>query len=316
MGAGAGYWDLVDSLADSVVVAAQVRHAALNPAGENILHVTVVTKDYVRLALNWALSLERAFAAPAYLIGCLDKVACYDLAALGVGLPHILDLQNATAGGPAIVLGEPEWLDRSTQATARSVQALGRTGRFWWQRLSLVRMLLREVGPGGLVAMSDADAVWVRPPAAGSAWRHPTADLIASQGTFPADVYSAWGTTVCMGLAVWRSSSRTLALLAAVLDDLARTRDDQVSVNRLLVQLDTAWAPGALPRHGRTALGVPLEVVLIPTVEAPRECPPEAMSALQETAVAFHCLVPKAAADKETALQALALWLVPARDRV
>ena len=266
-------------------------------------------------------SLERGLSTSAYLVACLDAAACAEMTDLDARAPaptldgHVLRAADAVVRPPALTHGEPTWTTGAPPSEG-AAPPLSRIGELWWRRLALARQVLRALGPGRWLAMSDADVVWAGGDVPATLWARqlPTGadapDLVASQGTFPADVFRAWNATACMGLVLFRSSARVLAFLGAVLDEIHRTSDDQVAVNRLLHGLDTVWRPGpvdgALERVGETARGVPLSLGLLSLAAVPRLCTTAAQS--HASPLAYHCLTPRRAPDKEAALQALGLW--------
>jgi hypothetical protein len=87
---------------------------------------------------------------------------------------------------------------------------------------------------------SDVDAVWLRDPE--PFLQELQADLIVSQGTvWPPDVHRQFGFVVCCGFFKLRSTAVSRRLLAGLAQDVVRTGDDQVSLNRLLAGQSTRW---------------------------------------------------------------------------
>jgi len=114
----------------------------------------------------------------------------------------------------------------------------GDLGDLWVER---VRVFAALCAAGIDFIHSDVDAIWLRDP------RHAhlgatDVDLIASQGTvWPHDVHERFGFVLCCGLFLLRSSAASQQLIADLLSDVAMTRDDQVSLNRLLADRRITW---------------------------------------------------------------------------
>lgn len=102
--------------------------------------------------------------------------------------------------------------------------------------------ILRELCAHGIhVIHSDADAVWLRDPIPGFFSQHAD-DLVISQGTiWPEDCLRKQGFVLCCGLFYLRSSAATLTLMEELRKDMVNTRDDQVTLNRL-VSTSITWA--------------------------------------------------------------------------
>lgn len=114
----------------------------------------------------------------------------------------------------------------------------GSLGDLWVER---IRAFAALCDAGIDFIHSDVDALWLRDPRQ-AYLADSDADLIASQGTvWPADVHRQFGFVLCCGLFALRSSAASRQLLAELAADVALTRDDQVSLNRLLVKRRIAW---------------------------------------------------------------------------
>ena len=102
-------------------------------------------------------------------------------------------------------------------------------------------VLLELLEAGYNLVHSDADALWRKDPfddfIAGLG-----SDLIFSPGTYwPADVYREWGFVLCCGFFYAASNTRTRAFFAELTKAVRIDRDDQVSLNRLLLQRGLTW---------------------------------------------------------------------------
>lgn len=78
-------------------------------------------------------------------------------------------------------------------------------GQIMMARISVMRLLNLW---GFNVAMIDTDALLLKDP-----WelfdQHPHRDIVASMGRFPSELSSQWGTSLCVGVILIRSSSQT-----------------------------------------------------------------------------------------------------------
>jgi hypothetical protein len=114
----------------------------------------------------------------------------------------------------------------------------GDLGDLWVER---VRVFAALCAAGIDFIHSDVDAVWLRDPR-NTYFGSGDADLIASQGTvWPRDVHQRFGFVLCCGLFALRSSAASRQLLAELLPHVATTRDDQISLNRLLANRQMEW---------------------------------------------------------------------------
>lgn len=150
----------------------------------------------------------------------------------------------------------------------------------WKLRIQLFRVL---VDSGIDFIHSDADAVWLRDPIARYYTEQKDLDLIASQGTiWPPDVFTQWNFVLCCGFFVLRANERTEIFLRKLEVDVEITGDDQVSVNRLILQHDVTWniespyplqfqnAKILLSRKMIVGEGDGLRIGVIPFAEVPR----------------------------------------------
>lgn len=114
----------------------------------------------------------------------------------------------------------------------------GDLGDLWVAR---VRVFAALCAAGIDFIHSDVDAIWLRDPRQ-VYFGATDADLIASQGTvWPHDVHQRFGFVLCCGLFSLRSSAASRQLLAELLPHVTLTRDDQISLNRLLAERQVVW---------------------------------------------------------------------------
>jgi hypothetical protein len=165
-----------------------------------------------------------ADAAAAYLI---DNWLAHARAA-GVARVLLLALDGVVAARPAPPGG-----------AVVPVPFAGDLGDLWLRRLDVFAVL---AAAGIDFIHSDLDAVWLAD-ARPACFADPALDLVFSQGTFlPAEAHAAWGFVLCCGLFAVRAGPAAARFLAAVRARAAEERDDQVAVNRLLLEGGVAWA--------------------------------------------------------------------------
>lgn len=88
---------------------------------------------------------------------------------------------------------------------------------------------------------SDADAVWLRDPVP-EYFLGQKSELIISQGTiWPPFVLKVWSFVLCCGLFYVRSGPLTRTLFEDLLTDIRTSRDDQISMNKVLAERGIRW---------------------------------------------------------------------------
>ena len=110
-------------------------------------------------------------------------------------------------------------------------------GDLWVHRIHVINEFLEK---GIDVIHSDADAVWLKNPL--GYINEQDSDIVFSQGTFwPRDVHEKWGFVLCCGFFFIKSNSRTLQFMKDLKKRVELDKDDQVSVNRELLERDIEW---------------------------------------------------------------------------
>lgn len=171
----------------------------------NLLIVAFANTAYSEVLLNWLLALER-LGIRNHLVISLD--------------PEIHEFLSARS--IASVMSEIE----------------GGLSSLWVRRIEIFQILARH---GIDFVHSDVDAVWLKDPIP-RYFAPGTHDLIASQGTvWPHDIADTRRFVVCCGLFYMRASPRIERLLEEMRLDVQHTRDDQVSLNRLLESHAVRW---------------------------------------------------------------------------
>jgi Nucleotide-diphospho-sugar transferase len=108
----------------------------------------------------------------------------------------------------------------------------------WIHRTDVLLELLKA---GYDLVHSDADAFWIKNPLDEFIYDKDH-DLIFSPGTYwPQEVHRKWGFVLCCGFFYAQSNSKTLAFFEELAQAVRIDRDDQVSLNRLLLQRGLVW---------------------------------------------------------------------------
>jgi hypothetical protein len=179
--------------------------AARERAASGKVIIAFADSRYADVLMNWLVALA------------LQQVDNYLVIALDRDLHGLL-----TAHGIPCVLSELS----------------GDLGDLWVAR---IRVFAALCAAGIDFIHSDVDAIWLRDPRQ-AYFGDSDADLIASQGTiWPSDVHQRFGFVLCCGLFSLRSGAPSRQLLAELAADVAMTRDDQMSLNRLLARRRIVW---------------------------------------------------------------------------
>lgn len=115
----------------------------------------------------------------------------------------------------------------------------GDLNTLWIHRFKLIRI---AVMLGYHVIHSDIDAVWLKNPLATFFKSNTTFDMAFSQGTFwPEDVHKAWQFVLCCGFFYLKSNFAVLHFLKKLQLAIADLHDDQVALNRILLDMAVIW---------------------------------------------------------------------------
>jgi hypothetical protein len=171
---------------------------ALERKREDVLVVAFSDNRYRDVLLNWLVAVHR-LGISNYLIVSLDE--------------HIHDF--------LLQRGFPSFLS----------VLRGPLSNLWRLRLEVLRALCDH---DLTIVHSDIDAIWLRNPVP-EYFSGQSDHLVATQGTvWPEDVVRKQGFVLCCGLFSIRSSPGIRSLLDDIIEDVKRTGDDQVSLNRIL----------------------------------------------------------------------------------
>jgi hypothetical protein len=187
----------------------------------------------------------------------------------------------------------------------------------WWTRFKVAKQLLSR---GFEVILTDSDALWVRNPVpVFDAMR--TVDIVASVGRVFGHPF------FCMGLICLRPSNATMNVLAMVMSDGSKVRDDQQAMNQEMRKC-SAQDQGAYEKHAGRASGSKMvqnvvntsilgtfahggTYVRVPLRYFQRHC--DDMNEARRHGIVLHCLAPKSsqfAADKRVHMLSQGLWVL------
>jgi hypothetical protein len=231
-------------------------------------------------------------------------------------LCHLADLGIQGARVYCLDAKTMEWC-RARSVDAELLVWDGNFAGLWQRRLEVFNDLIAK---GTEFIHSDADAIWLRNPLApDSAARQPV-DLVFSQGTvWPPDVCRTWGFVLCCGWFWVKPTSSTQSFFRDLVRDVEVTRDDQVSVNRLLSGRGIRWENDGRADYaflykgnrvhcwlsalqGRTPDGS-LSVAMLPQHQYQR-----VPRTTDHAAVVKHFVSPKNCESKIVALRSWGLW--------
>lgn len=172
---------------------------------DNTIVIVFANQGYLPVLNNWLYAIDQ-LGVSNYLVVALDDKLYANMASRGI--PVLLRTCN-----PALE-------------------------SLWVHRLQVIQEILNV---GFNVLHSDADAVWLKNPLEKYIYNQPY-DLIFSQGSFwPLDVYKSWGFVLCCGFFFMSANSVILQWIETLVDRVKHDKDDQVSVNRLLLEKNIQW---------------------------------------------------------------------------
>lgn len=185
----------------------------------------------------------------------------------------------------------------------------------WETRVRVLKCLVNE---GYNVILSDADALWLGDPMEYINLVN-SSSVITSRGSHPHGIGTEWGSTMCMGFAMFRATGIAMNTFQDAMERIVlETGDDQVAVNQAALHLGVAWDEDSDMRYeqstgfGKGTIanlsgddGKPFEITLLPHNKFVRLCTHTPLS--NDTVVA-HCLHAKTANAKTNWMQKLTLW--------
>lgn len=264
--------------------------AWLPPRTDPAVVMQVVSKDYLDVEENFIrlMELNSAFTREHLYLMCMDDESV------------------------------PFFASRGIRCLPLSTLNLHSHDELWRLRVHVVSCLLQE---GHDVIMSDADALWLDDPM--KELGQPSvidSSIVASRGSYPFALGAKWGSTICMGFAMFRPNGAAMEAFHVAMERIVRvTGDDQVAVNEAALELGIVWDEGSDMRF-KTSVGFgkgqithltegdrPFTVTLLPHNKYTRICHETPISS--ETTVA-HCYTAKEANAKIDWMREANLWSV------
>ena len=263
--------------------------AWMPPRTDPAVIMQVLTETYVPVEKNFIALMEAnsGFSRENIYLMCLDEVSVEAVALMGIRCVPLVNHSH------------------------KSIKAL------WKLR---VKILFCLVEAGYSVMLSDSDALWLKDPMQDfDLPQVRDSNIVATRGSFPADLGDVWGSTVCMGFILLRPSVGMNTILVKMKQLVSKFQDDQRSINVALKELGVEWNPSTDMRYvlstdfgrGTVPVGDPeeggLNVTLLPHNRYTRRC--EKMAIGPDTTVA-HCYSAKTGPAKISWMQTNNLWLV------
>ena len=169
------------------------------------------------------------------------------------------------------------------------------------------------------VILSDSDALWLGDPVEYIDLSSSSSSVIASRGGYPRNIGSEWGSTMCMGFAMFRATGAAMDTFQDAMERIVlETGDDRIAVNQAALELGIVWNADSDMRYGKstgfgkgaiTGLsgddGESFEITLLPHNKFTRHC---AGTPITNETVVAHCFHRKAASAKTSWMQQLDLW--------
>jgi len=184
-----------------------ILHALPTSQVDEPLIVVFSDRTYLEVLLNWLIAVDR-LSIKNYLVVSLDQAIHEYL------------------------------LKRKVPTVLLQIDKRQGLGGLWVSRAEVFSLICNM---GIDFIHSDADAVLMRDPIV-DYFQGQERDLIVSQGTvWPPFVLQHWGFVLCCGLFQVRSNSLTKALLTDLLSDIRITGDDQISMNKVLMERNIQW---------------------------------------------------------------------------
>jgi len=187
-----------------------ITNEIINHSKNNEIIITFSSNSYLPILEIWLFYID-LYHVDNYCVIALDK-ELYALL-LKKGIPVVLMEMSVS-------------IDSSTK------------DHLWVERILLISQLLEK---GLNVLHSDADAFWVKDIRKYLLYRN--SDLIFSIAyALPKDVASLWGFILCCGFFKITSNARTRKFMKDFLQKCRYEGDDQIAINRLLMEKGVVWA--------------------------------------------------------------------------
>lgn len=198
--------------------------------------------------------------------------------------------------------------------------------KIWVLRFEVAKCLLNS---GHDVLMSDADAVWIHDPVDDFAsHEYRDSNIVGSRGTRPQALSDKWGSSICMGFALFRAGGNAMQVFLTVMGEFAkRLGDDQNAVNEALNELGVIWDPTSdmgFENSTRPGTGMihnitnvygdeeSFKVSLLPHSKYPRRCREHGHhSTISNITVVAHCLSNEKGEPMAAWMKEEDLWNLP-----
>lgn len=259
------------------------------PRTEPGIIMQVVTKGYLLVQENFIALLEAnsGFTRDNIFLMCLDRIAEREVAAMGI---RCVPMFGQWDGDLSFV---------------------------WKLRVKVLSCLVKA---GHSVVLTDSDALWLKDPQLDFELPEVRdSSIVASRGSFPNDLGTMWGATLCMGFILFRAGAGTERILAVMERLVHEVGDDQKAVNYAVKDLGIEWDPNTDMRYiestglGKGTIGgivegdAGLNVTLLPHDKYTRKCNEVPIG--PQTMVA-HCHSKKTGKSKTEWMRIAHLWVV------
>ena len=192
-----------------------------------------------------------------------------------------------------------------------------RFAKVWQLRVKILSCLLEA---GYDVIASDSDALWLNDPQLDFDMPEVRGSgIVSSRGDMPSDLYSLWGSTLCMGFVLFRAGAGVENVLAKMKSLVMEISDDQKVINFVLEELGVEWdtttdmryiqstgfGTGTVPVTGLSGADS-FNVTLLPHSKYTRRC--DEVPIGPKTTVA-HCHAAKRGSSKIAWMQRENMWV-------
>ncbi len=189
--------------------------------------------------------------------------------------------------------------------------------RIWLVRGQVAKDLLAS---GFDVLMSDSDALWLRNPFYDIEYYLINSDIVGTRATFPEDVQSLLGATLCMGFVYIKASTQILTLWDELIDHMVKlpNPDDQKIINNIMVKMKIKF-PNRLQYQKSFTVDQGhfliykqlISVTILPQNSYRRICFPKYLRQILANTTILHCVTKaKSQEIKRIAGAKYGLWLL------
>ena len=259
------------------------RRATTLPAPNATVILVYASTSYTEPLMNWLAALRavdrrhRTELLARVALVCLDPALAAALAQAGFACFALRD--DARAAEQRL----------STRAESSSL-SLGAVASLWVVRMQHV---VRLLGAGISVVVSDTDAVWVRNPFALKEFR--LGEIVGGRGFFP--YQPPWGASLCMGVVQLRAVAGVLEVARLAAAHTAKALDDQVGFDKAFRDVEASSRKATFPKRLQVRgtrsvtglLGGKVSLVLASHEVIPRDCSAVSEDAWRSKVAVAHC---------------------------